>query len=58
MADAAAAGSAQPQSDGHTDQGYNSSAAQGSVYASPPSNQGHADHTGGYGSVYETNYGY
>lgn len=58
MADAAAA---QPQvvGGGSTDQGYNSYVAHGSVYTSPPSNQGHVGHTGGgYGSVYGTNYGY
>lgn len=63
MADAAAAaaggGSAQAQPTAATDQGgYNSYAAHGSVYASPPNNAGHTGHTGGYGSVYGTNYGY
>ncbi|XP_015576569.1 flowering locus K homology domain isoform X2 [Ricinus communis] len=48
----------QAQTGGSTDQGYNPYAAHGSVYASPPSNPGHAGHTGGYGSVYGTNYGY
>ncbi|GMY20803.1 flowering locus K homology domain isoform X1 [Fagus crenata] len=56
MADAGAP--IQPQAGGTTDQGYNSYPAHGSVYASPPSNPGHAGHTGGYGSVYGTNYGY
>ncbi|KAJ9180070.1 hypothetical protein P3X46_008360 [Hevea brasiliensis] len=56
MAEAAAP--TQTQTGGSTDQGYNPYAAHGSVYASPPSNQGHAGHTGGYGSVYGTNYGY
>ncbi|XP_015875416.1 flowering locus K homology domain isoform X2 [Ziziphus jujuba] len=56
MADAA--GSAQAQSGGQTDQSYNSYAAHGSVYASPPSNPGHVGHAGGYGSVYGANYGY
>lgn len=54
----AAAGSAQTQTGGSADQGYNSYAAHGSVYASPPSNPGHAGHAGGYGSVYGSNYGY
>ncbi|KAJ8759421.1 hypothetical protein K2173_006943 [Erythroxylum novogranatense] len=53
MADAAAP--TQSQTGGSTDQGYNPYAAHGSVYASPPSNAGH---TGGYSSVYGTNYGY
>lgn len=54
MAEAAAP--AQPQTGGPAaDQGYNSYPAHGSVYASPPSNPGHA---GGYGSVYGANYGY
>ena len=56
MADAA--GSAQTQAAAPTDQGYNSYAAHGSVYPSPPSNAGHAGHAGGYGSVYGANYGY
>ncbi|KDP23685.1 hypothetical protein JCGZ_23518 [Jatropha curcas] len=56
MAEAAAP--AQAQTGGSTDQAYNPYAAHGSVYASPPSNQGHTGHTGGYGSVYGTNYGY
>lgn len=56
MAEAAA--SQQPQTGGSTDQGYNPYAAHGSVYASPPSNQGHAGPNGGYGSVYGANYGY
>ncbi|BBH06719.1 RNA-binding KH domain-containing protein [Prunus dulcis] len=56
MADA---GAPQPtQTAGSVDQGYNSYAAHGSVYSSPPSNQGHAGHTGGYGSVYGSHYGY
>ena len=62
MADAAAAaaggGSAQVQPTAATDQGYNSYAAHGSVYASPPNNAGHTGHASGYGSVYGTNYGY
>ncbi|XP_065852151.1 flowering locus K homology domain isoform X2 [Euphorbia lathyris] len=52
---AAAAAPAQAPTGGSADQGYNPYAAHGSVYASPPSNPGHA---GGYGSVYGTNYGY
>ncbi|XP_059440277.1 flowering locus K homology domain isoform X2 [Corylus avellana] len=48
----------QVQSGGTTDPGYNSYAAHGSVYASPPSNPGNAGHAGGYGSVYGSNYGY
>ncbi|KAF8388189.1 hypothetical protein HHK36_026855 [Tetracentron sinense] len=44
---------------GSSDQGYNSFPAHGSMYASPPSNTGHAGHTaGGYGLAYGTNYGY
>ncbi|WCJ39951.1 RNA-binding KH domain-containing protein [Euphorbia peplus] len=61
MAEAAAAAAAaaptQAQTGGSAEQGgYNPYAAHGSVYASPPSNPGHAG--GGYGSVYGTNYGY
>ncbi|KAI8024081.1 hypothetical protein LOK49_LG03G01999 [Camellia lanceoleosa] len=56
MAEAAAP--MQSQTGGPTDQGYNSYAAHGSVYASPPSNAGHAGQAGGYGSVYGANYGY
>ncbi|KAM5561632.1 flowering locus K [Rosa sericea] len=48
----------QPQAAAPVDQGYNSYPAHGSVYASPPSNQGHQGHTGGYGSVYGQHYGY
>lgn len=56
MAEAAAAApQAQTQMGGSTDQGYNPYASHGSMYGSPPSNQGHA---GGYGSVYGSNYGY
>lgn len=59
MAEAAAAAGgaqAQPQAGGPTaDQGYSSYPAHASVYASPPSNPGHA---GGYSSVYGANYGY
>ncbi|KAK8576148.1 hypothetical protein V6N13_090625 [Hibiscus sabdariffa] len=55
---AAAAASSQGQGGGAPDQAYNPYATHGSVYASPPSNQGHAGHTGGYGSVYGSNYGY
>jgi len=59
MAEAAAAAGgapAQPQTGGPVaDQGYNSYPAHASVYASPPSNPGHA---GGYSSVYGANYGY
>ena len=60
MADAAAAAAAptQAQTGGGADQAYNPYAAHSSVYASPPSNPGHAGHTGGYGSVYGSNYGY
>ncbi|TYI70946.1 hypothetical protein E1A91_D08G259200v1 [Gossypium mustelinum] len=54
MAEAAAA-PAQAQAGGVADQAYNPYAAHSSVYASPPSNPGHA---GGYGSVYDSNYGY
>ncbi|XP_059652816.1 flowering locus K homology domain [Cornus florida] len=50
--------SQQTQQVGSTDQGYNSYNAHGSLYASPPSNPGLAGQTGGYGSVYGTNYGY
>ncbi|XP_057960808.1 flowering locus K homology domain isoform X1 [Malania oleifera] len=56
MAEAAAP--TQTQTAVSTDQGYSSYAAHGSVYASPPSNTGHAAHAGGYGSVYGANYGY
>lgn len=53
---AAAAAPAQPQTTvPAADQGYNSYPAHGSLYASPPSNPGHA---GGYSSVYGANYGY
>ncbi|PKI44821.1 flowering locus K homology domain [Punica granatum] len=59
MAEAAApAAQAQPgapMDQGYNSQGYSSYQAHGSVYASPPSNPGHA---GGYGSVYGSNYGY
>ncbi|KAJ4822853.1 hypothetical protein Tsubulata_005315, partial [Turnera subulata] len=48
MAEAAGTGQGQTYG-GSTDQGYNPYASQGSVYASPPSNPGHA---GGYGSNY------
>lgn len=56
---AEAAGPVQNQAGGATDQGYNPyAAAQGSVYASPPSNAtGHAGQSGQYGAVYG-NYGY
>ena len=57
MADAAAPAQPPPGVSA-ADQGYNPYPAHGSVYASPPSNQGHAGHAGGYGSVYGTNYGY
>jgi poly(rC)-binding protein 2/3/4 len=40
------------------DQGYNPYSAHGSMYSSPPTNQGHPGHAGGYGSVYGQNYGY
>jgi poly(rC)-binding protein 3/4 len=54
MAEAAAP--AQQQTGGPpADQGYNSYPAHSSVYASPPSNPGHA---GAYGAVYGANYGY
>ncbi|KAJ4719692.1 RNA-binding KH domain-containing protein [Melia azedarach] len=56
MAEAAAP--SQAQMGGSTDQGYNPYATHGSMYGSPPSNPGHAGHTGGYGSVYGSNYGY
>lgn len=56
MAEAAAP--AQTQMGGSADQGYNPYATHGSMYGSPPSNPGHAGHTGGYGSVYGSNYGY
>ncbi|KAM2567634.1 hypothetical protein TB1_009983 [Malus domestica] len=56
MADA---GAPQPTpTPGSVDQGYNNYATHGSVYASPPSNQGHAGQHGGYGSVYGSHYGY
>ncbi|XP_057491859.1 flowering locus K homology domain isoform X2 [Actinidia eriantha] len=55
---AEAAGQTQTQTGAPPDQGYNSYAAQGSVYQSPPSNAGHSGQTGGYGPVYGTNYGY
>ncbi|KAK4596505.1 flowering locus K homology domain-like isoform X2 [Castanea sativa] len=58
MVDAGAPPPQQAPAGGTTDQGYNSYPAHGSVYASPPSNPGHAGHAGGYGSVYGTNYGY
>lgn len=57
MAEAAAA-PGQQQMGGSADQGYNPYATHGSMYGSPPSNPGHAGHTGGYGSVYGSNYGY
>lgn len=54
MAEAAAP--AQQQTGGPpADQGYNSYPAHSSVYASPPSNPGHAV---AYGAVYGANYGY
>ncbi|KAJ0080048.1 hypothetical protein Patl1_23261 [Pistacia atlantica] len=56
MAEAAAP--SQAQMSGSTDQGYNPYATHSSMYGSPPSNPGHASHTGGYGSVYGSNYGY
>ncbi|XP_044482874.1 flowering locus K homology domain isoform X2 [Mangifera indica] len=56
MAEAAA--SSQAQIGGSTDQGYNPYATHSSMYGSPPSNPGHTSHTGGYGSVYGSNYGY
>ena len=43
MAEAAAP--AQAQAGGSADQGYNSYAAHGSMYASPASNPAHASHT-------------
>ncbi|CAN6724870.1 unnamed protein product [Malus baccata var. baccata] len=56
MADA---GAPQPTpTPGSVDQGYNNYATHGSVYASPPSNQGHAGQHGGYGSAYGSHYGY
>ncbi|KAK6163130.1 hypothetical protein DH2020_002971 [Rehmannia glutinosa] len=57
MAEAAASQS-QTQHAPSTDQMYNSYGGHGSVYTSPPSNPNHAAQTGGYGSVYGTNYGY
>ncbi|GLT80874.1 hypothetical protein SLA2020_522850 [Shorea laevis] len=54
----AAAPAQPPPAGGSADQGYNPYAAHGSMYASPPSNPGHAGHAGGYGSVYGSNYGY
>lgn len=55
MADAAAVPApTQNQTGVSAEQGYNSYAAHGTMYASPPSNTGH---TGGYGSVYGSNYG-
>ncbi|KAL9175265.1 hypothetical protein ABFS82_02G103100 [Erythranthe guttata] len=65
MAEAAANQSqSQTQQQQHApsaDQGYNNSYGQqshGSMYTSPPSNPNHGGQTGGYGSVYGTNYGY
>ncbi|XP_038716028.1 flowering locus K homology domain-like [Tripterygium wilfordii] len=58
MAEAAAAAPGQAQQGRSADQGYNPYASHGSMYASPPSNPGHGSHTGGYGSVYGSNYGY
>ncbi|XVE62795.1 hypothetical protein DITRI_Ditri06bG0148600 [Diplodiscus trichospermus] len=49
---------AHAQTGGGADQAYNPYAAHSSVYTSPPTNPGHAGHTGGYGSVYGSNYGY
>ena len=54
----AAAGPAQAQTGGGAVQAYNPYASHSSVYASPSSNPGHAGHSGGYGSVYGSNYGY
>ncbi|GAV90702.1 KH_1 domain-containing protein, partial [Cephalotus follicularis] len=55
MADAAGQ---QTQNAGPAEQGYNPYGGHSSMYASPPSNPGHAGHTGGYGSVYGSSYGY
>ncbi|CAA3002401.1 flowering locus K homology domain-like isoform X1 [Olea europaea subsp. europaea] len=48
----------QPKTTPAADQGFNSYAAPGSVYTSPPSNPSLAGQTGGYSSYYGTNYGY
>lgn len=55
MADAAAA---QTQTATPADQGYNVYATQNSGYAPAPPNPGLGGQSGGYGSVYGTNYGY
>ncbi|XP_075501985.1 flowering locus K homology domain-like [Primulina tabacum] len=51
-------GSAQTQYASSADQAFNSYAAHGSVYTSPPSNASVGGQTGGYSSVYGANYGY
>ncbi|KAE8720962.1 Alba DNA/RNA-binding protein [Hibiscus syriacus] len=58
IAEAAAARTGQGQGGGIADQAYNPYATHGSVYASLQSNQGHADHAGGYSSGYGSNHGY
>ncbi|XP_075493212.1 flowering locus K homology domain-like [Primulina tabacum] len=55
---AEAAGSTQTQYASSADQALNSYVAHGSVYTSPPSNASVGGQTGGYSSVYGTNYGY
>ncbi|KAI3472473.1 hypothetical protein Pfo_031308 [Paulownia fortunei] len=55
---AEAAGPPQTQHASSADQVYNSYAAHGSVYTSQPSNPSLSGQTGGYGSVYGSNYGY
>ncbi|KAH6783152.1 RNA-binding KH domain-containing protein [Perilla frutescens var. hirtella] len=54
----AAAGQAQAQAQHASSADYNSYAAHGSVYTSQPPNPSHSGQTGGYGSVYGSNYGY
>lgn len=56
MADA---GAPQAQTAPPADQGYNSyGAPPTSMYSSAPTNPGVPGQSGGYGSVYGTNYGY
>lgn len=56
MADAAAA--PQTQQAPLADQGYSAYAPPGSMYSSAPQNTGIPGQTGGYSSVYGSNYGY
>ncbi|KAM7269370.1 hypothetical protein ACFE04_024867 [Oxalis oulophora] len=46
------AANAQTQAVSAAEQGYNPYAAHATMYSSPPANQGHGGHAGGYGSVY------